>query len=895
MRGLAADMRGVIARIRAISQVWVSWTSRRAITPVAALVGMALLLSGVGVRVASMRQDVLQQDSERRIIAQNLRALGRTLSNSARDYAWWDDAVRFLVLAPDPAWADANLGAYIAHSFGYELAAVFDGRGRAVYGQVDGRAAVLQAKALLGPEFDGLLLEVARRHRPGAEPEPAFAVLQGRNGLFATAASPIVPEAKSRLAAPPGPSSVLVFAKRLDHEFLAGLEADYGIAGLAFAADGGVGPDRAALALPGPTGKPAAYIVWRPQRPGTGQLVWMLPALLGALLFCAFTAMVVRARDRGVQAVRDSEARFRDIAAAASDWIWETDADLRLIYVSEQCRQLLGTEPQELVGRDLRVLFLPAAAEVPQAQTIGSLAAAGPFQGAVYRCRGAGGESCVLRVAGRPVLAGGRVVGYRGTATDVTSEIAALEQARFLAQHDALTGLPNRLVLHDRLEQALSRCERHHGTAALLCLDLDGFKEVNDALGHGHGDLLLARCADRLRACVRAGDTVTRHGGDEFIVLQTDVAQPADVAQLCTRILDSLSEPFDLDGHLAPITASVGVALAPADAGDATQLLQRADLALYRAKTGGRNRYCFFEPGMDDALRQRRRLEAELRQALAVGQLELHYQPQVDLASGAVIGLEALVRWRHPERGIVLPAEFVPLAEATGVIVPLGAWVLQAACRDAACWGGLPVSVNVSPVQFRQRDLPAVVRQALTAAGLAPERLELEVTESVLVDETGDPLATLGELRTLGVRIAMDDFGTGYSSLSYLTSLPIGTLKIDHSFVTDIDRQDGGNRGILAQASISLGHSLNLNVIAEGVENESQLQFLKANGCDEAQGYYFSKPMPPQDCARLLAASQRPAITKAQKTHTSNDVRTATIDTARSRRSFGFLATTPGR
>jgi diguanylate cyclase (GGDEF)-like protein/PAS domain S-box-containing protein len=845
-------MRGVIAWIRAVFRAWARWMSRRAITPVAALVGIALLLSGVGVRVASMRQDALQQDSERRIIAQSLRALGRTLSNSTRDYAWWDDAVRFLVLTPDPSWADANLGAYIAHSFGYELTAVFDGHGRAVYGQVDGRPAAEQSRALLGPGIDGLLQAVARRHRPGAEPEPAFAVFQGRDGLLATAASPIVPEAGSRLAAPPDPPSVLVFGKRLGQEFLAGLEADYGIAGLAFAAAGRVGPDGAALALPGPTGEPPAYIVWRPQRPGTGQLVWMLPALLGALLFCAFTAMVVRARDRGDRAIRDSEARFRDIAAAASDWIWETDADLRLTYVSEQCRQLLGTEPQALVGHDLRSLFLPAAADPPQAQAIGSLAAAGPFHGAVYRCRGSGSEVRVLRVAGRPVHAGARLVGYRGTATDVTKEIAALEQARFLAQHDALTGLPNRLVLHDRLEHELSRCERHHATAALLCLDLDGFKEVNDALGHGHGDLLLARCADRLRACVRAGDTVTRHGGDEFIILQTDVAQPADVAQLCTRILESLSEPFDLDGHLAPISASVGVALAPADAGDATQLLQRADLALYRAKTGGRNRYCFFEPGMDDALRQRRRLETELRHALATGQLELHYQPQVDLASGAVVGLEALVRWRHPERGIVLPAEFVPLAEATGVIVPLGAWVLQAACRDAAGWGGLPVSVNVSPVQFRQRDLPAVVRQALVAAGLAPERLELEVTETVLVDETGDPLATLGELRALGVRIAMDDFGTGYSSLAYLQRFPFDRIKIDRSFIQQMGSTP--NTRAIVRAMVQVGRGLAIQICAEGVETPLQLAQLRNEGCHQAQGYLFAPPVPASEVAGMMAA-----------------------------------------
>ena len=385
------DMRGVIARIRAVSQGWVRWLPSRAIAPVAALVALALLASGVAVRVAGMRQDALQQESERRIIAQSVQALGRTIANSVRDYAWWDDAVRFLVLTPDPAWADANIGAYIAHSFGYEVAAVFDGDGTLLYGQVDGTASAARAKSLLGPDVVQLLGS-ARRYRPGAEPTPVFAALHGSGELLVAAASAIVPEADSSLPTPSGSPAVLLFAKRLDEAFLAGLRTDYQIDGLAFAGDDGADPDRAALALPGPMGAPAGYIAWRPQRPGTGQLVWMLPALLGAPLFCGFTAMVMRARDRGDRAIRDSEARFRDIADAASDWIWETDAELRLTYVSAQCRRLLGAEPRDLLGRDLPALLLPVATERPPASPLGALAAAGPFQGAVYRCRGADGE-----------------------------------------------------------------------------------------------------------------------------------------------------------------------------------------------------------------------------------------------------------------------------------------------------------------------------------------------------------------------------------------------------------------------------------------------------------------------------------------------------------------------
>jgi diguanylate cyclase (GGDEF)-like protein len=453
--------------------------------------------------------------------------------------------------------------------------------------------------------------------------------------------------------------------------------------------------------------------------------------------------------------------------------------------------------------------------------------------------------------------AAGALRGYRGTATDITSEVSALEQARYLAEHDALTGLPNRLLLRDRLGEALARCERHPASAAVLCLDLDGFKEVNDSLGHASGDRLLVACANRLRACAPAGDTVARQGGDEFAILQADVQEPSDVERLCRRAVDTLARPFELDGHEVLVTASIGVALVPAGGGDPERLLQHADIALYRAKSNGRNRFCFFEPGMDQQRRERRRLKSELRAALAAGQLEVHYQPQIEIGTGGMVGVEALARWRHPERGMVPPAEFVPLAEQTGLIVALGERVLRTACRDAARWPGLRVSVNVSPVQFKQRDLAWTVAEALAETGLAPERLELEVTEGLLLHDTGEALAMLERLKALGVRIALDDFGTGCSSLSYLRKFPFDKIKIDRSFVFGLaDQPDGG---AIVRAIVHLGQSLGIQTCAEGVETQDQLVRLRRDGCREAQGYLFGRPGPAAEIDRVLAQPPRDA------------------------------------
>jgi diguanylate cyclase (GGDEF)-like protein len=442
----------------------------------------------------------------------------------------------------------------------------------------------------------------------------------------------------------------------------------------------------------------------------------------------------------------------------------------------------------------------------------------------------------------------------------ITADLASSrEEAHRLALHDALTGLPNRVLLAGRLEQDLAHAQRDGTMLAMLCMDLDRFKQVNDTLGHPVGDALLRAVANRLRDCLRECDTVARLGGDEFAIVQAPLRRVEDAVTLAQRLIEALSEPYELAGHQVVIGASVGIALAPADAAGAGELLKMADLALYRAKTNGRGTFRLFEPGMDTEMQARRVLELDLRRAIAGGEFELHYQPLVNLSSGRVAALEALARWRHPRRGLLLPGEFIPLAEKTGLIVPLGAWALRQACADAARWpADTCVSVNVSAVQIKGPGLVEAVLGALAASTLRPERLELEITEAALLTDTDAALATLRELRALGVRIAMDDFGTGYSSLSYLRKFPFDKIKIDRSFVRDIETC--ADSTAIVRAVTGLGANLGIATVAEGVETLAQLDRLRAEGCDQVQGYYFSRPVPAADVAAIIGD---PRITAA--------------------------------
>jgi len=459
------------------------------------------------------------------------------------------------------------------------------------------------------------------------------------------------------------------------------------------------------------------------------------------------------------------------------------------------------------------------------------------------------GDGRVIAVSHQPLADGGWVATYE----DATERELYQERMAHLAQHDMLTGLPNRLLFQERLEAALMR-PGAAGGCALLYLDLDNFKAINDTLGHAAGDMLLRVVAARLRGCVRESDVVARLGGDEFSILMTAPEGLEEVEELARRIGGALRMPYALDGQTVVSGTSIGVAVEPAEGASAGQMLQNADLALYRAKADGKGTHRMHEPLMDEHLRRRQQLELDLRKAIRAGEFELHYQPLFDLSTRRICGFEALLRWHHPTRGLVLPAEFIPLAEETGLIVPLGEWVLQQACRDAVSWpAGIRLAINLSPAQFRSEALVEQVAAALVQSGLPAERLELEITESVLLSLSPTTLGMLHRLRALGLRIALDDFGTGYSSLSCLHHFPFDKIKIDRSFISGTGL--GRNALAIVRAVASLGQELSMATTAEGVETEGQLEQARAQGCTEVQGYLLGHPKPVAEILAMLQVS----------------------------------------
>jgi diguanylate cyclase (GGDEF)-like protein len=455
----------------------------------------------------------------------------------------------------------------------------------------------------------------------------------------------------------------------------------------------------------------------------------------------------------------------------------------------------------------------------------------------------------VIAVEQQPMPGGGWI----STHEDITEYRRIEARAAHLARHDVLTDLPNRVALHERLEDAVAPGRRDE-SVAVLCLDLDRFKEINDSLGHATGDALLRTVSDRLRGCIGDLDTVARHGGDEFSIVQIAQEQPIAATSLAGNVLDAMALPFDLNGEQVTVGVSIGIAVSPVDGHTADELLKNADLALHRAKAEGRGAYRFFEAGMDADMQERCKLQLDLRKALSQGEMQLYYQPVVNLERNEICGLEALLRWAHPERGMISPGTFIPVAEETGLIVPIGEWALRQACADAAQWPEhIKVAVNLSPAQFKSRNLVQMVFAALATSGLAASRLELEITESVLLHDNAATVATLHQLRSLGVRIAMDDFGTGYSSLSYLRSFPFDKIKIDRCFVKDLSDATAGSVAIL-RAVANLGLSLGMITTAEGVETKEQQEKVREEGCTEMQGYYFSPPRPKVDIERLFLA-----------------------------------------
>ncbi|MBX9871141.1 MAG: EAL domain-containing protein [Burkholderiaceae bacterium] len=571
----------------------------------------------------------------------------------------------------------------------------------------------------------------------------------------------------------------------------------------------------------------------------------------------AFNDMVGRL-DRQQQTLRESEARFRSLAELSTDWFWEQDEAFRFTQVS---RGIYGADMVPHIGRTRWDQPVVSPDEEGWEAHRALLNRHEPFHDFIYQVRDSQGMVRTLSISGTPIFdEQGVFRGYRGVGSDITDRKAAEQRIEYLAYHDALTGLPNRLLVQDRFVQAMAQADRHQTRIALVYLDLDNFKTINDTLGHAAGDELLREVARRLRESVRDSDTISRQGGDEFLLMLGELSDTEVVAAVVLKIMDRLQEPVRIGTQELSVSASIGVAIGPEDGRDFETLRKKADMAMYRSKEAGRNAYHFFDPTMDAEAGEHLLMRNGLRRALERDEFLLHYQPQYDLASGQLTGVEALIRWQHPTLGLVLPGRFIGVAEDSGLIVAMGDWVLQQACQQAMRWqrAGLPpltMAVNLSAIQFKRGQVEQSVRRALEASGLPPGLLELELTESILIQNVESVLSSVQALKQLGVKLAIDDFGTGYSSLAYLKQLDIDLLKIDQGFVRDLasDRDDAA----IVRAIIQMAHSLGLRTLAEGVETEQIRDELRAFGCDAAQGYFYSRPVPAPDIERLLAQTPR--------------------------------------
>jgi diguanylate cyclase (GGDEF)-like protein/PAS domain S-box-containing protein len=586
-----------------------------------------------------------------------------------------------------------------------------------------------------------------------------------------------------------------------------------------------------------------------------GVLSFMIAVSAFVILGIALGASAMDRRAKS--ALRKQKALLDTALENMSQGLCMYDAQGCVQIFNERYKTMMGRTGMELTGRSLRDILL-------------EIQAAGRWEGnaeeffAKLLEDARNGENKIriidqfdrkIRIVTQPMKGGGWVATFE----DITEWQRAQEQIFHMARHDALTNLPNRTLFREQLEQAIELADRND-LLAVLCLDLDHFKEINDSLGHPIGDALLGEVAARLRECIGQNDAVARLGGDEFAIVQFCRDHDAAAAgQLAGRIVEAVSAPYDVEGHHIIIGTSIGISLAPIDGRNPDELLKNADLALYRAKADGRGTYRFFETGMDARAQARRMLELDLRLALQRNEFEVYYQPIRDIASDETVVFEALVRWNHSERGLIAPNNFISIAEETGLIVRLGEWVLRRACMDAAIWSkAAAVAVNLSPVQFKNPNLVSSVRAALEDSRLPAHRLELEITESVLLQNSEATRAILHELRALGVKISLDDFGTGYSSLSYLRSFPFDKIKIDRSFVSELATRDDSMA--IIRAVTGLGRSLGITTTAEGVENEAQLELLRREGCTQAQGYLFSKPRPVSEVERMLASSPASAV-----------------------------------
>lgn len=823
-----------------------------------ALMAALFVIAAVALVVIAREQNARQAEHSVADVARAFKSNGRLLNIALADYAFWDDAYRYAgQRSVDLDWAFErdNMGPSLFSNYSLEGVFILDTTLNTRYAVVDGKLSDISAARYINADL-AALASLARKRAVDDQTAHGYYLIQGRPAqVYAAAIKPSEMDDPKALAK----TWVLVYVDILDLPRMAtdefavqGLEAHIGQAHPETATSLRVKGDLDTQLELGWTAERPGDAFIRPLLPALGLILAVFGLLMGVLQRRMLRSAV--AFDAGQAALLRSEERFRSITEASSDWIWETDGKGLLTYLSERFSVMTGFSREQWLGRPLCDLlqvsweqFCRAAGHEADAALPAKRQLECSYADSKGRLR-----DCVLsvRALGHPTGASG----FCGTVNDVTQEVEAKRRIKHMSQHDALTGLANRAYLYTHLQTLLA--DRRE-PLYLLSLDLDRFKPINDTLGHPTGDRVLCEIANRLRLCVRDRDLVARLGGDEFVVVVEHLPAGYSVENLCARIRDALGQPIMQGEHELTVGVSMGVVVAPRDGTHPGDLLRYADIALYEAKAAGKNNWQFYASEMNERVLERRQVETDLRNALRRSELVLEFQPRYAVNGQTLSGAEALVRWNHPGRGRLPPAQFIGVAEETGLIVPLSDWVLHTACQAALGWGGeLVVSVNLSPVEFQRGDLVARIHRVLQQTGLPAARLELEITETVLLEDSAAALTIMHNLKQLGVRLALDDFGTGYSSLSYLRTYPFDGLKIDRSFIADLHGERRGTGLAIVESIIGLGRALTMTVTAEGVETDSQLSDLVQVDCDEAQGYLLGRPLPMADFQALAEQGQ---------------------------------------
>ncbi|HDS1683116.1 TPA: EAL domain-containing protein [Pseudomonas putida] len=804
----------------------------------------------------------LDQQEQQRSAFHATQALEQRLLASRQflsSYAVWDAAFEHLAGKVDWQWAyeEKNVGESLYSASGYEGVFVVEDQ-RTTYALFKGAP----TEAAAGSFIDAPLPEIidaARAAASAREQVTRFVIFNNWPAVLSAAA--VRPD-KDVTAAEVSQAPVMLFVDQLTEAKLAHLGEGAGLARMHIEKNEEHENGHQHVAL-GDTGYRLAWISPLPGR----QLLWaVLPPLLCALLVLGLVMLYLfrhalrssRAIDLSLQRLQESnqaleasEQRFRAVAEAASDWIWETDRQQRITYLSQRFASVTDDPVEAWLGQPLNQLL--SCETTPLSAWLDGQTDTDSEQPANLRCayRDHNGQNRYCRISARPIRLDGKLTGFRGTASDITDEVEAHARIQHLSLHDPLTGLANRNKLARHLEQALLRGSESP-PLTLLLLDLDNFKPINDSLGHAAGDAVLQEVAARLRDTTRDVDLVARLGGDEFVLVLAGMDNRSEIDRLCRRLIELLQQPIAYENQLLHIGASLGIAQTRNQDFDAGELIRCADIALYQAKADGKGTWRYFAAEMNQQIQYRRQLENDLRRALKNNEFVLHYQPRYRMSDLRIVSVEALLRWQHPQEGLLAPDTFIPLAEQSGLIVSLGRWVLREACRSALDWPAhLLVSVNLSPAQFMRSDVVADIRDILLETSFPAQQLELEITENVMLNDIEGALGTMLALKELGVRLNMDDFGTGYSSLGYLRTYPFDSIKIDKRFIAGLTNTAGSDRAVV-QAIINLGEAMGLTVTAEGVETEQQLRALQKDRCHEVQGYYLSRPLDKADFEQLL-------------------------------------------